>query len=194
MDAIKRLDERILALFTKFSHWFQRLTGLTNYFLAKTAVGLFFVDGLAKIANFWFPILNQKTGYKDIFFDGFLCFSGFMLWTWMLNDAEARLQNSAEVKPLVKEVLGEGRGMQLIRVTLFFLCLLSFPFGMYDLATATRGFFIFNLNSHFALSYMFCFLYFLHVDPLPPGTSKVQEWKAAFQAGFRKLNPVRSTG
>src|SRR3989344_4591652 len=58
MNIFERIDALILSFFTKISHRFQRLTGRTNFFLAKITIGLLGLSNIFFILNSFIPILN----------------------------------------------------------------------------------------------------------------------------------------
>lgn len=60
LDAIIRLDDALLLFFTKISHRFQRLTGRTNFFLAKLCLYACIIGLLINIASYWVPLIVFK--------------------------------------------------------------------------------------------------------------------------------------
>jgi hypothetical protein len=62
----EKIDSFILAGCTKFSHWLQRLTGLTNYFLANIGTTLTAVAAMMVILNYFHQIFLFATRLFDL--------------------------------------------------------------------------------------------------------------------------------
>lgn len=72
---LEALDRKIIEKLTKFSHWFQKLTGLTCYFFAKTGLFISILVLVLHAINYFWPILMHKSNSFYIFA---LFFIGYM--------------------------------------------------------------------------------------------------------------------
>lgn len=54
------IDAWILGICTKFTHHFQRTTGLTNYFPAKVGVAFVFIEIMISIMNYFHRFLELR--------------------------------------------------------------------------------------------------------------------------------------
>ena len=60
---LEALDRKIIEKLTKFSHWFQKLTGLTCYFFAKMGLFIALLDLVGHSINY----------FRRIYFYLFIC-------------------------------------------------------------------------------------------------------------------------
>ncbi len=184
---LKRLDEGILKLFTKFSHWFQRLTGKTNFFLARLCLFPFSIAVASSILNYWFPLLFFKTDWRGLLFCVLLFFS-IMFFVHLTHDAETQFDKDPTV--LSRVHLFERDSPDRTRLLLALLSPICF-FAVYKwFIEDPKGSLLLALNVGAFPAYPSAFYYFVLVTPLPPGKSKVQQWVEGFQASFRKLQPL----
>lgn len=181
MELFEAIDAKILALFTKISNKFQRLTGRTNFFLAKAALCLVGLDVLAKAGNYWLHFLGRTTNVVQlvlaiavialIFKDMYLCDKD--------EDNALDSYNRATVFYYLYR-------SQAVRLLFVFTSLLFLPIDVEELLTG-KGAFVFRLTDALFSYAITAFFYFIIVDPLPPSKSKIREWVEGFAAGFRQL-------
>ncbi|MBI2669693.1 MAG: hypothetical protein HYX20_00895 [Candidatus Yanofskybacteria bacterium] len=96
---LEALDRKIIEKITKFSHWFQKLTGLTCYFFAKIGIFMALLELFMRALNYFIPFLTIKTIFPvlDIFF---LFFFGviFLRKIYLCNKAEENLFSSEVIR------------------------------------------------------------------------------------------------
>jgi len=176
------LDEGVLALCTKFSHWLQRLTGRTNYFLAKIGVIMSFFSILTEIFNYFQPILRYPTSLFSVVIDC-LVVTNCVARVWDCDKMEeANGTSDTQIKSR-----WDNPTWRLIWLI----------FTAWDLY-GTIG--LINTHSHipflplelvsqsFAID-LAVFYYFVAVHPLPPGKSKVRQWVESL-SGVKNLEPA----
>lgn len=181
-----RLDAQVLLWCTKFAHWFQRLTGRTSFFIAKIGIGMSIWAMFVSIMNYWVPLLAHKTTWGTVAVRSFLLL-GFLLDSIRCNKAEERLLNGYVALPhwvkLQRSIIGPMWRLLGLFVTVlvigvvFGIELRKLPWSIMRWEIIEAGF-----GPGFAI-----FMYFIHVDPLPPGTSKIREWIAGFGFGPKKV-------
>lgn len=180
------IDERILALFTKFSHWFQLLTGRTNYFLAKVCLFLVMSAWVIEGINYWIPVLDEKTYVIEVVLFVVLFF-GQVFLVKSLDRAEEDLFSGHKAK--------KWTGMETsveLRILWVGSVFLLVPAEFHRLTQpSVEGFWLFNFNDALWPIYLIFAFYFAAVNPLPPGKSRVRQFLETVQAGFRKLQPVQ---
>lgn len=185
MRFIKAVDEFVFKHITKFSHWFQRLTGKTCYFLAKIMFLLIISDFIIVACNYWIKILYVETIFLQV------VIAPLLIWiltdyVYMMDKSDRHLHKGNRTKLVTAfTILPAFRIIVLILSSLVFI---SLP-GAYF---AEKGFWLFNINHELVLIYIALGAYFASVDPLPPGVSKIREWIESFNAGFQKLQPLES--
>lgn len=195
METLERIDERILALFTKFSHWFQRLTGWTNFFLARMILFLVVIELIVRALNYWFHFLSRRTTIDDIVVGSImLLFS--VIYLHYLHQADEQIYCDNTVKPFIQQLFesgSAGSALVFVRVISVFLIVLTLPIliGQSFFEKLDKNVvWALEVYTRFGLAYFIAFLYFVLVDPLPPGKSKVREWVNDIQAGFQKRQPL----
>ena len=179
---LTRLDEKILSICTAFAHWFQRLTGRTNFFIAKMGIFITVSATMVRTANYFHNFLSFQASpislslyvIINVFYFRYACKCDQAENEALASDVRARHFN-----------LGKSWRMVWFFATLFSV-------GDYLLKASTGGINIWTLE---AISSMFAFgvcifEYFVDVNPLPPGKSKVRKWIENFAAGFRKPEPA----
>ena len=95
----EKIDSGILAACTKFSHALQRMTGLTNYFVAKIGVALVAVSLLLEVLNQLHPFLRIRNSWVDLLFDA-LIFATLIDRSLQLTKAEDSLWAGKNTKPI----------------------------------------------------------------------------------------------
>ena len=183
---VGELDTAILARFTKFSHWFQRLTGRTNFFLARICLMVLALSVLVGIVNFWFPVLTHKTSSLSLFFN--------ILWTVLIsvdNKKIGEADDRAGVDDTPAKMIFFIRCPGFARV-LFILFVFVGLAGTYGVLidpkykAVVRVFEI--LHNSFGAAIV-CYYYLIDVTPLPPGKSKVRQW---IEGLFSSLQPAEA--
>lgn len=183
------IDDYLLSFFTKLSHKFQKLTGKTNYFLARICLIGILVSTVISCLNYWFPLLAEDA-YQNIpmapviMTPILLITVANQMYKCDEEDKNLLLRSDIKTRPF-SEVSTFGSRM-------FFGILAIFDLlGFYKILFLDEsGVLIFKLMHNFFTVYVFFYLYFVIINPLPPGKSKVQEWVESFSAGFRQLAPI----
>lgn len=180
MHPIRAIDGWILGQCTKFAHWFQRLTGRTNFFLAKNCRALCFMAVALQITNHFGKLYKGDETVMVVLF-GPLILLQIMWEGWQCDKAEDHVLSGHQTLPAY------ARSMGTIAEWRIFIIL-----------WALSVFFLLHSDGRFAvLQYIdnhafplgaSGFYYFAAVTPLPPGKSKVREWIESF--GHR-LVPVK---
>ena len=152
-------DQWLLGKFEAFAHWFQRLTGRTNLFLAKIA--------LCVGATFWlFSMLSRQQFILFAIF-GAIMFMRTLTMDWDEKKAYRRLEQGVANPGKITGF----RGRLFLQFWFLLLAALEIPLlfvaEMKPLISAGQIFFVFAE-------------YFEACDPLPPGTSKIREWLDSF--------------
>ena len=151
MDLIVRLDKIILSFFTKLAHSFQRLTGRTNYFLAKVFLFVLMTCVVIDVANYWFLFLGK---YRTSILS--LIFSSLLVWYFMdtiynCDKADEGLFSESNSRSKIDFDFFESPYTRM-----FFggAVILDITFGYYrDFFLDTSGVFLFKLIHHqFVLS------------------------------------------
>ncbi len=159
-----RLDERILALFTKASHKFQTLTGRTNFFLAKIFI-LVSMTGVALCTmNYWFGFLGAHLASVAQVAVGMLMVSVLAWDVHRVDKADQRLFSGT--RTMATDILpAHDRGFRMLLLLLFMVgILLSYQVFFLD----RSGVLLFKIIHHFFPLELAIAAYFSAVVPLPP--------------------------
>lgn len=186
MKPIVAIDNLALSFFTKISHKFYRLTGRTNFFLAKLAICVIAASVMTVVFSYWFPsILGFQPSLFYVVISGIV--SILCLFVMIIcdkaeksafNDKRVRLFSPLDYSPLN-------------RVLWIFFALILLFMELPMLFNSEKGYFIFKaLYSAFPWAVV-AFKYLISVDPPSPGKSKIREWIEAFSAGFQKRAPIK---
>jgi hypothetical protein len=171
---MRELDSFLLARATRFSHAIQRTTGITNYFIAKVGVGIAAIGLLADIVNYFLHLILPSPTLWIVVLD--FLFLIDMIWrSLILSRADEHNWSSNRAKPA-----------ELLRFTESYLWRL-FWFGAFIVdcfrivGHRQSQYFGLIVAQKAGLSLGLCiFGYFVAVDPLPPGMSKLRQWLSAF--------------
>ncbi|MEK7560169.1 MAG: hypothetical protein AAB522_02625 [Patescibacteria group bacterium] len=193
MDILERVDGKILEFFTKISHKFQRLTGRTNFFLARLCLSGMAIGLLLSVISYWIPLLHRKTNLFWVFVEIFVV----LRLTFDVKELEkAEEQNffgEVTQKPILRLLPVHNHIFRVFvfaaNIFLTGIVLLAVATGIFETATTT----FFTIIDH-VLTWpaATCFCYFAVVTPMPPGKSKIREWVENFASGFRKPAAVES--
>lgn len=183
---MRALDTWLLALCTKFAHAFQRLTGKTNFFLAKIGIMIATLHMVIAMIDFWYPILLQeKTSLSKFLFELVLLILTYST-VYDLDKADDEQQLSLE------RVMNPSLPNRYDRYGWVFRSLFLF-FVVYDTGD------VFFQSKHSSLSTLemlhsvslsfgiTVFNYFVIVEPLRPGKSKIKQWIEKLSFGSREL-------
>lgn len=178
----RQIDSFVLGKCTKFSHWFQRTTGRTNYFIAK--LGLFVVTVAAgfELTNYYYPVTKDyvRPSFAILLFYCAVLIDAF--WKSLMMD---KLDESSQLSE--ERVTLRGIDSPIIRVlwlgvsTLDTFLVIAIGYSLiYDFPT---------IFYHVGFGYgMVIFHYFAAVNPLPPQKSKIRQWLESFS-----LTPATAT-
>ena len=181
---LSRLDEFTLSKLTKFAHWFQRMTGRTNYFLAKMGVLIILASITLTIVSYVAPTVPQEDRPSLIIVFLFGIFGiGEVCRMTELDKAERDFLNSTSSNPAKWSFPKEPTH----RVFWIFACGITVLMSI----TYPRPTTIWTLGRDLFPFGVVLFRYFVDVNPLPPGKSKVKEF---FEAVAAYLSPAKTAG
>lgn len=178
------LDGKILALFARFCHWFQQLTGRTNFWLARWAVT---VAAFSAVLNLGYlvGILKRSKDTMDVL-------PVIMVLLGILKAVYVCFFDSLACEKQDGDVLGEEKSIQKriadqrsVGSRFFFFCFTCVIIPGLVMEVADLLEFAKNIFCPALLIY----LYLIAVDPLPPSTSKRGEWLKGF---FTKSKPAEA--
>lgn len=179
---LEKLDNFILAGCTKFSHWFQRLTGRTNYFLAKIGLILTVASISVSVISYVLPILPIKRPLWFVFLLGLIAIFEIGRMT-KLDKAEKNAMSSAEqTKPFFNNT---GK---VDRMIWFFLS----GWSIIVTSTVTPISVFVIIDSCFFPVGLLIFHYFIEVNPLPPCKSKIKEFSESISAFFSPAKTAKT--
>lgn len=170
ISMLKKVDSFLLSACTKFSHALQRATGITCYFIAKLGVAIVGICVLVQILNYISPFVGEKTSLL-LFLVDFIIVADVYQRSRACTKAEEHVFSGQLTKP-----------RYILQYQITFFRILWLVIAIWDAMTVLfdhRSFLHILYNDSFATG-MVIFHYFIAVDPLPPGVSKVREF-------FRKL-------
>lgn len=201
VNILERIDERILELFTKFSHRFQRQTGRTNFFLAKVANAILLVVAvitLQKLIETLSIPLNQFVYVILIFshlFQVFFLFIALLMGSlcFLGEYIESRKKSNENTANPNKLVIKETR-LSSLRVICYIPVMIFLAYSLETHLTPGTSVYKFLISIYFQELLALVCVYLLSINPLPPGKSKVRQWVDNFQAGFQKRQPLSSGG
>jgi hypothetical protein len=185
---IREFDAILLAVCTKISHATQRAIGLTSYFIAKIGIALAAVDIGVQLLNYLHQFLRHKTPLSLMLLQ-LIILVDFYRRTFFLTKAEEHLGSG--IKP--RELMAFTVGWFNVWWRLLWLGMLLWDTVFLIVLPPRRGPYWFaDLVSTIFFSFgMSIFYYFVAVDPLPPGKSKVRVWMEHMRA-FGKLTPAKA--
>lgn len=199
------LDAAILAWFTGISHQFQRLTGRTNFFLAKLCLCGASTSILVFVLNYWMPLLSVPSDLLFAIVMGIflLYFLVRMRHADQMEERSSRINEHIrlpedwmlrnEFVPFPAYLTEIHQKNALARLGHLAFCTFFFILSLYIDLVAPGGLLFFKLLKNIYFPCMVASDYFMAVFPLPPGKSKIREWAESFAAGLKKLMPSWQT-
>lgn len=168
-NPISRMDSAIIGFVEKFAHWFQRLTGKTNFFLAGFIAGALLIPVFVGVIRGVSPLNplgpepSEQTGFGHLAAFGLICllaYTAFFGWKKKENEAWERLS---------KGVANPRKG------SLGWLCCRIWCLQIFGIS-----FLILLIEASLLGAAMtICLALYLYLetcDPLPPCQGKIKEW------------------
>lgn len=173
------LDGYLMSKVTKFSHYLQRTLGITNYFVAKIGIALASLALSMGILDYFIPFLHSHTTKFSFFIKG-LCIIDMIWRSFLCSKAEEAMYES-DVKPAFLLRLSGNTFWRLCWIGFLAIDLAYFP------GSWKKNHLPDIVDENFFSLGLAIFYYFIAVNPLPPGKSKVREW---INGLFRVLRPA----
>ena len=176
------IDCSILRYCTKFSHWTQRTFGITNYAIARLGCGSTAIGVAIDLSNYFNQFLDYRTSLFLVTAD--VCWLAVLVYrSFICTKAEEQTYSGARTK--INEILTYDSWWLRLYFLVFFA--LFVPIDILNTLTAKLHFLQFLRGFPFGTG-LVIFYYFIAVDPLPPGQSKVKEF---IKSLFKSLKPVQ---
>lgn len=175
---LERIDSWVLERCTVFSHWLQRNTGLTNFFVAKMGVFISTFSCIYGITGYFFHFSGLEVSLGELS----LKLIGVMTMYYLLhplNENEDRVYSG-------KAFFGSLMPVPAIRLLYLFLSFMIFP-AIIQGETFSR-----ILSKEVFSVGIAIYGYFSSITPLPPGRSKIGQMVDAFLGSFKKPVTVQS--
>lgn len=181
---MKTIDTFILSICTKISHALQRATGLTCYFIAKIGIAISTLDLIVETLNYFYKFLHFSTTVFGLVILT-LCLLTMIHRSIVCSKAEdhlwsGRLTRPAELLPYSESILWRILWVALFLIDIFCAFLGMHKYHHIFLEVVSQCFFSLGL---------IIFYYFIAVNPLPPGMSKLRKWINNFS---QVLTPVKN--
>ncbi len=184
MQLVTSVDDYFLSLFKKFSDWFMRLTGRTNFFLAKISLCVMTASVMVDVINFWFLVLAKPTSILRAVLGGLVlmaCYFGLV----QCDKAEENSFSNERAKFFSGIIC-----TPIARFIFIITALMSADIIMMMVFSA-KGIMVFNIIRNLYSIALVAFLYFVAIDPPTLCKGKIKEWAESFAAGFKKLAPMK---
>ncbi|MEK7650196.1 MAG: hypothetical protein AAB367_04555 [Patescibacteria group bacterium] len=179
----EKIDTLVLAGATRVSHKFQRLTGRTNFFLAKLGFALGTLSLIIGLGNYWHQFLAFPTSFLILIL--FLPLT--VLWFWMAKKCDSAEDSAFSSTARTKHPLFDNQRMRTLTLVFALVDLAFMPTLIQISPTPILE----CLHQDYGIA-LAIFHYFASVDPLPPGQNKVGAWLEAWRSSFAK--PTHSSG
>lgn len=187
MNTNDDIDNVLVSFFTKISHQFQRLTGKTNYFLAKCCVIAMTISVLVPLVNYWIHILNKHTDLFKLVLSISISTLNIVVAV-CCDEAENQAQQGAlHTKPMIAAFVPTEIG-RLLWAVLAFIDIVTLPIFLVGAAHPILE----MINRTFSF-WCFTEYYFISVTPLPPCTSKITEWISGFMTSLKPHTPAEAS-
>lgn len=180
---LKILDAKLMGFFTSFSHKFQRMTGKTNFFIAKIIAWLIASACFVEIINFFHRILLRETNLLSCIFFIIITII-FLRYSYKCKQSEENVFSGTKTKIFFLS-------HYIIRTILFLATCSSIPAIFINISRAPIP--ILQFYREFYLIGFPFFLYFIEINPLPPAKSKVKKFIELILS-FLKRKPVAVEG
>lgn len=188
---MERVDQWILGFYERFSHRFQRLTGLNNFWLVRVAIGAHALAYVLFAITPLRPGISVPHGALDFRF--FLCaITGVVVMlssrsllnvARMMEEHYERGSNTAHPTTML------WRGAGALRL-LYAAVIIALGVGLGESADPASGaYWLFQV----AWCQVVSGLYFMAVIPLPPSRNTVQRLLDNIRLAFARRAPVRES-
>ncbi len=159
------LDSLLLKYATKISHWFQKITGKTNFFVARLGICITFVGATMIFFDQFFHIFWENA----TLYSGLLYLSFYSIWAvrniFLSRKAEEHWLSGAKSK-----LRFYGDSPMLRIVGMFIFCFANM------LVLIVNARMLSTIPGECLMMGILTFIYFMSVDPLPPCKSKIRKW------------------
>ncbi|MBX4189611.1 hypothetical protein KW785_03420 [Candidatus Parcubacteria bacterium] len=187
MTLFKAIDDWTLGRCTRVAHAFQRLTGRTNFFLAKMGVAAAIIDLIMRILNHFHQFLYSKDG-------SFNTAVWFLLVLMLVHDAlrmdEAERSHISEERVAIPGVTGYSTfHIRFIFLSASVVSTWLVVGALYTIINYRIIDVIGDLSFVYGVSIYF---YFIAVEPLRPQKSKVRQWVEKLSLGTPKAAHAES--
>jgi hypothetical protein len=175
MKWIVKLDEFYLGIMERFCHWFQRMTGKTNFFLAKIAAAIFCITVIIQ--------LIERVGSGQRFevswlldYWSIIASLGTIIWYYDSEEYKAvrrlvdGMKNPIKIDPLYQILRVLAVTALLITYTLEFTITTIYQLTGRSVPGEP------HLLVHIQGVTMMLWLYFIACDSLPPGSGRIQDY------------------
>ncbi len=179
-EYLQLIDKKILDRITKIAHWFQRLTGKNNFFLAKVFAWFLASASALAVGNYYYPLLLDKTSITDVFFHTLMTI--FALGFAYSCDTQDSL---AKTGKKTRSVMRLFYGYWHIRMPIVFFVITILPSSILRVSLTPMAIIQLFVDGH--VFYYFLVIYLVCVEPLPPSKSKVKEFLESFSSLGKKV-------
>ncbi len=183
MSLILAIDNALLSFFTKLARSFARLTGKSNFFLAKTMVCVLTAGFMIGTASYWLPLLDFRLPLSIVMImalNAFICIYDLhqcdKAEDMMLNEKRTRVFNPLYYSPSLRVF---------VAVTTFLYIFIALPS-----LVSSKGFLFAKIVLVFFPPSYAAFIYFAVINPPSIGKSRIREWAEGFSNLFCKPIPV----
>ncbi len=175
LNLFTQLDDWMFdAGFQRFAHWFQRLTGKNNFFLARYVPCM--IIGMLAIVGLWHPavfivsimsLVNLPVTFRVV----------AQIERQFAKDSTSRTMNPLRAHPLG------------IKLRLLVTFVLGIPFWQWlfmftSMHEVTYGCAMVTMHAS-----LISVIYFISCTPLPPGESKFKKWLTSLKESFSEFQP-----
>lgn len=183
MLLILAVDNALLSFFTKLARSFARLTGRSNFFLAKYMICIMIASAMVETMNYWIPLLGRKITPLEVAFRGLFA----LLCLIDLNQCD-KAEGAAFQERRVR-VFSPILYMPCFRIYITLSSFLTIPIAVHYF-TSAEGMFLAKIISRSWGFAFVAYVYLITIDPPSVGKSKIQEWAEGFTNFFRKPVPI----
>jgi hypothetical protein len=177
-DLMRRIDGLLIRLATLVAHGVQRWTGRTSFFLAKCGLLVWAIENLLNLFNYFSPQPSLPRADRADVSVALMVLTGVIMRVHFLDRADDALRHGSEALPtwVLMARQGSAWGVRILLVALT----LAFVAKMVD--EWTKPLAVIRVLGDCGVGGWTAFEYFVLVDPLPPGVSKVREFFSRFVA------------